>query len=153
MPPSRRSPRIIAGEAGGRRLAVPPGEGVRPTSDRVKESVFSALGPGRLVGARVLDLYAGSGALGLEALSRGAAGAVLVERDAAAAARAVPGTAGAPPAGFCADAGSTAPPGGRALPRAWPGPARGRRVRTISSSSIRPTTPSRPTSRPYSGAW
>ena len=85
MPPSRRSPRIIAGEAGGRRLAVPPGEGVRPTSDRVKESVFSALGPGRLVGARVLDLYAGSGALGLEALSRGAAGAVLVERDAAAA--------------------------------------------------------------------
>jgi 16S rRNA (guanine966-N2)-methyltransferase len=81
----RRNPRIIAGEAGGRRLAVPSGEHVRPTSDRVKESVFSALGPGRLVGARVLDLYAGSGALGLEALSRGAAGAVLVERDAAAA--------------------------------------------------------------------
>src|SRR2546423_11154787 len=89
MPPSRRSPRIIAGEAGGRRLSVPPGEVVRPTSDRVKESVFSALGPGRLVGARVLDLYAGSGALALEALSRGAAGAVLVERDAAAA-RAIP---------------------------------------------------------------
>ena len=85
MPPPRRSPRIIAGEAGGRRLAVPPGEGVRPTSDRVKESVFSALGPGRLVGARVLDLYAGSGALGLEALSRGAERALLVERDAGAA--------------------------------------------------------------------
>jgi len=85
MPAGRRNPRIIAGEAGGRRLAVPPGEGVRPTSDRVKESVFAALGPGRLVGARVLDLYAGSGALGLEALSRGATGALLVERDAAAA--------------------------------------------------------------------
>ena len=80
-----KRPRIIAGEAGGRRLAVPPGESVRPTSDRVKESVFSALGPGRLVGARVLDLYAGSGALGLEALSRGAAEALLVDRDHAAA--------------------------------------------------------------------
>jgi 16S rRNA (guanine966-N2)-methyltransferase len=80
-----KKPRIIAGEAGGRRLAVPPGEGTRPTSDRVKESVFSALGPARLVGARVLDLYAGSGALGLEALSRGAADALLVEREGAAA--------------------------------------------------------------------
>jgi 16S rRNA (guanine(966)-N(2))-methyltransferase RsmD len=80
-----RRPRIIAGEAGGRRLVVPAGEAVRPTSDRVKESVFSALGPGRLVGARVLDLYAGSGALGLEALSRGAAEALLVDRDPAAA--------------------------------------------------------------------
>jgi 16S rRNA (guanine966-N2)-methyltransferase len=83
--PGRRNPRIIAGEAGGRRLTVPPGDRVRPTSDRVKESVFAALGPGRLVGARVLDLYAGSGALGLEALSRGAVGALLVERDPAAA--------------------------------------------------------------------
>lgn len=80
-----KKPRIIAGEAGGRRLAVPPGDGVRPTSDRVKESVFSALGPARLLGARVLDLYAGSGALALEALSRGAAEALLVERDPAAA--------------------------------------------------------------------
>ena len=85
MAPARRNPRIIAGEARGRRLAVPPGEGVRPTSDRVKESVFSALGPERLVAARVLDLYAGTGALGFEALSRGAAWVVLVERDAAAA--------------------------------------------------------------------
>ena len=85
MPPSRRSPRIIAGEAGGRRLAVPAGERVRPTADRVKESMFAALGPDRLVGARVLDLYAGSGALGLEALSRGAAGALFVEKDPAAA--------------------------------------------------------------------
>jgi 16S rRNA (guanine966-N2)-methyltransferase len=84
MPIGPRPPRIIAGEAGGRRLAVPPGERVRPTSDRVKESLFSALGPGRLVGVRVLDLYAGSGALGLEALSRGAAEALLVERDPAA---------------------------------------------------------------------
>src|SRR5687768_16617030 len=79
-----KNPRIIAGEAGGRRLAVPRGDGVRPTSDRVKESVFSALGPGRLLGARVLDLYAGSGALAFEALSRGEAEALLVERDQAA---------------------------------------------------------------------
>jgi 16S rRNA (guanine(966)-N(2))-methyltransferase RsmD len=79
-----KRPRIIAGEAGGRRLAVPAGEAVRPTSDRVKEAVFSALGAGRLVGARVLDLYAGSGALGLEALSRGAAEALFVDRDHAA---------------------------------------------------------------------
>ncbi len=83
MPGGRRNPRIIAGEAGGRRLAVPPGE-IRPTSDRVKESVFAALGPDRLAGARVLDLYAGTGALGLEALSRGAAEALFVERNAAA---------------------------------------------------------------------
>jgi len=85
MATSRRSPRIIAGEAGGRRLAVPPGDKIRPTSDRVKESLFAALGPERLTGARVLDLYAGTGALGLEALSRGAAEALFVERDAAAA--------------------------------------------------------------------
>ncbi len=85
MTAGAKRPRIIAGEAGGRRLTVPAGEAVRPTSDRVKESVFSALGPGRLVGARVLDLYAGSGALGLEALSRGAAEAILVDRDPAAA--------------------------------------------------------------------
>ncbi len=85
MVTSGKKPRIIAGEAGGRRLAVPAGDGVRPTSDRVKESVFSALGPERLVGVRVLDLFAGSGALALEALSRGAAAAVLVERDQAAA--------------------------------------------------------------------
>jgi 16S rRNA (guanine966-N2)-methyltransferase len=76
-----KKPRIIAGVAGGRRLAVPAGDAVRPTSDRVKESVFSALGAVRLVGARVLDLYSGSGALALEALSRGAAEALLVERD------------------------------------------------------------------------
>jgi 16S rRNA (guanine966-N2)-methyltransferase len=73
--------RIVAGKAGGRRLAVPP-QGTRPTSDLVREAVFSALQARRdLEGARVLDLYAGSGALGLEALSRGAAYARFVESD------------------------------------------------------------------------
>jgi 16S rRNA (guanine966-N2)-methyltransferase len=73
--------RIVAGAAGGRRLAVPP-RGTRPTSDRVREALFSALDadPG-LTGAAVLDLCAGSGALGLEALSRGAAHALFVESD------------------------------------------------------------------------
>jgi 16S rRNA (guanine966-N2)-methyltransferase len=73
--------RIVAGKAGGRRLAVPP-HGTRPTSDLVREAVFSALQARRdLEGARVLDLYAGSGALGLEALSRGAAYVRFVESD------------------------------------------------------------------------
>jgi 16S rRNA (guanine966-N2)-methyltransferase len=71
--------RIVAGVAGGRRLAVPPGHRTRPTADRVREGLFSALGD--LTGRTVLDLYAGSGALGLEALSRGAAAATFVERD------------------------------------------------------------------------
>ena len=74
--------RIVAGEWRGRRLVAPPGRTTRPTSDRVREAVFSILGP--LDGERVLDLYAGSGALGLEALSRGAGEATLVERDRAA---------------------------------------------------------------------
>jgi 16S rRNA (guanine966-N2)-methyltransferase len=72
---------VIAGEAGGLRLTAPKGTRTRPTADRVKESLFAALGPGRLLGASVLDLYAGSGALAIEALSRGAAGALLVDRD------------------------------------------------------------------------
>ena len=76
--------RIVAGRFGGRRLQAPAGRATRPTSDRVREALFSTLGP--LEGAAVLDLFAGSGALGLEALSRGAAQAVLVERDARAAA-------------------------------------------------------------------
>jgi 16S rRNA (guanine966-N2)-methyltransferase len=78
--------RIVAGVAGGRRLAVPP-SGTRPTSDRVREALFSALGhdPG-LDGAAVIDLCAGSGALGLEALSRGAAQVLFVESDRRAAA-------------------------------------------------------------------
>ena len=72
--------RIIAGFAGSLRLAVPP-TGTRPTSDRVREAIFSALDArGVLPGARVLDLYAGSGALGLEAASRGAAHVTLVDR-------------------------------------------------------------------------
>jgi 16S rRNA (guanine966-N2)-methyltransferase len=71
--------RIVAGSFKGRRLHAPPGRGTRPTSDRVREALFSILGP--LDGARVLDLFAGSGALGLEALSRGAADAVFVDSD------------------------------------------------------------------------
>lgn len=79
--------RVIAGTAGGRRLAVPPGTGTRPTSDRAREGMFSSWeaqlgGPGAWEGMRVLDLYGGSGAVGLEALSRGAAHALLVEPDA-----------------------------------------------------------------------
>lgn len=71
--------RIIAGRLGGRRLRVP-GEGTRPTSDRVRESVFNMLAArSDLDGVWVLDLYAGSGALGLEAISRGAAGATFVD--------------------------------------------------------------------------
>ena len=72
---------MIAGAAGGLALVAPKGGSARPTTDRVKESVFGALGPDRLVDASVLDLYAGSGALAIEALSRGAARAVLVDRD------------------------------------------------------------------------
>lgn len=70
--------RIVAGAARGRRLRAPEGPGTRPTADRVKEALFSSLQP-ELVGAHVLDLYAGSGALGLEALSRGAARVTAVE--------------------------------------------------------------------------
>lgn len=75
--------RIIAGAAGGRRLTVPAGNGTRPTADRVREGLFSSLlsQRGTLAGDRVLDLYAGSGALGLEALSRGAAETWLVDRE------------------------------------------------------------------------
>jgi 16S rRNA (guanine966-N2)-methyltransferase len=74
--------RVIAGTAGGRTLRTPPGSGTRPTSDRVREALFSALDArGAVRGARVLDLYAGSGALGIEAASRGAAEVVLVESD------------------------------------------------------------------------
>ena len=72
--------RVIAGEFKGQRLVAPRGWQVRPTSERVREAIFSALG-GRVEGARVLDLYCGTGALAIEALSRGAATATLVDRD------------------------------------------------------------------------
>lgn len=71
--------RVIAGSAGGIRLDVPKNE-IRPTMDRVKAAIFSSLGD-RVIGARVLDLFAGTGALGLEALSRGAAAAMFVENN------------------------------------------------------------------------
>jgi 16S rRNA (guanine966-N2)-methyltransferase len=80
--------RVVAGRLGGRRLQAPRGRDTRPTSDRVREALFSMLehsgpgGAGPLDGARVLDLFAGSGALAIEALSRGAETATLVERDA-----------------------------------------------------------------------
>jgi 16S rRNA (guanine(966)-N(2))-methyltransferase RsmD len=74
--------RVVAGRLGGRKLVAPRGETTRPTIDRVREALFSVLGA--LEGARVLDLYAGTGALGIEALSRGAATAVFVESDRAA---------------------------------------------------------------------
>lgn len=72
--------RVIAGELGGRQLLAPRGWKVRPTSDRVREAIFSALGA-KVEEAQVLDLYCGTGALGIEALSRGAAHATLVDRD------------------------------------------------------------------------
>lgn len=75
--------RIVAGEAGGRRLVMPPGSSTRPTSDRVREALFASLlsDVGDLEGLAFLDLYAGSGAVGCEALSRGAARALFVESD------------------------------------------------------------------------
>lgn len=76
--------RIIAGRARGRRLKTPPGQGTRPTSDRAREGLFSALGShlgDGMPGIRLIDAYAGSGAVGLEALSRGAAAALLIESN------------------------------------------------------------------------
>lgn len=83
--------RVVAGEARGRRFDAPPGRATRPTSDRVREAIFAVLGSLAadvgvpLEGSTVADLFAGSGALGIEALSRGAAGAVFVESDGVAA--------------------------------------------------------------------
>jgi len=74
--------RIVAGELGGRRISAPAGRATRPTADRVREALFSILGD--VTGEEVIDLYAGSGALGLEALSRGAARATFVEQSPAA---------------------------------------------------------------------
>ena len=73
--------RIVAGQHRSRRLVTPPGKGVRPTSDRAREAIFASLGAA-VIDARVLDLFAGSGALGLEALSRGAGFCHFVERNA-----------------------------------------------------------------------
>ena len=72
--------RIIAGSLKGRRLSAPNWEGLRPTSDKLRETLFNILAP-RIAGARVLDGYAGTGAIGIEALSRGAAHVTFVERD------------------------------------------------------------------------
>ena len=72
--------RVISGQAGGLRLQSVPGRSTRPTADRVKEAMFSIIGP-YFSGERVLDLFAGTGALGIEALSRGAGRAVFVDRD------------------------------------------------------------------------
>ena len=134
--------RVIAGEAGGRRLVAPKGD-VRPTADRVKESLFAALGADRLEGAVVLDLYAGSGALGIEALSRGAASAVFVDKDRRAheALRTNLATTG------FADAGAGARRRGRLVPGPAGGPGRRRERRSISCSSTRPTTSPPPSSR------
>jgi 16S rRNA (guanine966-N2)-methyltransferase len=77
--------RVVAGELGGRRLVAPPGRSTRPTTDRVREAMFNSLASsGLLSGALVVDLFAGSGAIGIEALSRGAAHCTFVERDRAA---------------------------------------------------------------------
>lgn len=74
--------RVVAGTARGRRISAPAGSGTRPTTDRVREAVFNALGSvGAVLDAEVLDAFAGSGALGIEALSRGAARCTFVERD------------------------------------------------------------------------
>lgn len=78
--------RVVGGALRGRRIPVPE-KGVRPTSERTREAIFDLLGPGTVPGSRVLDLYAGTGALGIEALSRGATFADFVEKDAAAARR------------------------------------------------------------------
>ena len=72
--------RVIAGELKGRRLAAPKWEGLRPTSDKLRETLFNVIGA-RVEGARVMDAYAGTGAVGIEALSRGAAHVTFVERD------------------------------------------------------------------------
>ena len=106
--------RLIAGSAGGRRLKVP-ASGVRPTGDRAREGLFNSLGSLLdLDGARVLDLYAGSGALGLEALSRGAAEVVFVESGA----RVLPV--------LRANLGAVGLPGGRVIAGSRRGPAGGR---------------------------
>src|SRR5574340_1179859 len=79
-PPRSAAVRVIAGAYKGRQLKSPTWEGLRPTSDRLRETLFNVLAP-RISGARLLDLFAGSGAIGIEALSRGATHVTFVERD------------------------------------------------------------------------
>src|SRR5207302_7688787 len=79
--PSLRPMRIIAGSRKGARIFAPKGSDTRPTGDRVREAAFNLIGPGRVEDATVLDLFAGSGAMGLEALSRGAKHATFVESE------------------------------------------------------------------------
>lgn len=115
--------------AGGRRLSVPPGNGTRPTSDRAREGLFASVLSefGYLDGAHVLDLYAGSGAVGLEALSRGAASVLLVESDARAAGviKANVATVGLPGATVAHDKVERLLAGPRNAPRNAPGNAPG----------------------------
>jgi len=122
--------RVIAGAAGGRRLAVPRGTATRPTSDRAREGLFASVLSelGSLDGKRVLDLYAGSGAVGLEALSRGAGHVLLVESDARAAAviKANVAAVGLPGAVVSADRAErllARPPAASGGPGAGPGQA------------------------------
>lgn len=114
VPGGRQSVRIVGGAWRGRRLPFPAVEGLRPTPDRLRETLFNWL-QGKLAGAAVLDLFAGSGALGLEALSRGAATATLVERHPAAAAQLrasvamLCGAGGGAGAGLAAGSGEAVP--------------------------------------------
>lgn len=110
--------RIVGGSWRGRRLSFPDVEGLRPTPDRLRETLFNWL-QGKLAGASVLDLFAGSGALGLEAVSRGAVAATLVERHPAAAAqlRETVAMLCAPPAGSATRPGIAAATSGSAAPR------------------------------------
>src|SRR4029453_2438688 len=123
--------RVIGGHDRGRRLRAPRGLRTRPTADRVRETLFDVLGPA-VAGTRVLDLFAGTGAVGIERLSRGAARGVLVERDPAAPRGARGGGAGATaptcsprwvrrkaPSTSCSSPRRTRPPSPRAPSRRW----------------------------------
>jgi len=127
--------RVVGGVAGGRRLRAPAGRSIRPTGDRVREAVFNVLTSLRAVeGATVVDLFAGTGALGIEALSRGAAHVTFVDRDPAAAATIRDNVAAVGLAGASSEvvrgrrpglASARAGPGGRPVgqairPSTWP---------------------------------
>jgi len=99
--------RVIAGRYKGRRLKAPTWEGLRPTSDKLRETLFNILAP-RIAGARLLDGYAGTGAVGIEALSRGAASVVFVERDRRALALLAENIAACDAAGYTIETGDVA---------------------------------------------